>query len=72
MRILTALACGFGLMGLLAQPLPARANDWCGFQQKAHSRVHCGYSSLETCKRALADKKGGDKSVTCMPDPASG
>ena len=72
MRVLTVLAGGLGLMAMLAQPLPARAGDWCGFHQKAHARVNCGYSSLETCKRALADKKTGDKSVTCMPDPASG
>jgi len=63
---------GLALAGLLATP--AGAADWCGFQQKAGSRVQCGFSSLQQCKRALSDKKDkdGDKSVTCLPDPASG
>ncbi len=72
MRILTALILALGLMGMLAWQAPARAGEWCGFHQKAHARVRCGYSTLDTCKRALADKKGADKSVTCMPDPARG
>jgi len=73
MRILTGLLGGLALTGLLAAP--AAAQDWCGFHQKAHSRVHCGYSSLQQCKQALSDKtdkKDADKTVTCLPDPASG
>jgi len=50
----------------------ASAQDWCGFHQKAGSRVKCGFSSLQQCKQALANKKTGDKAVTCMPDPAFG
>jgi hypothetical protein len=72
MRIVTGLAGGLCLAAALAFSAPAGASDWCGFQQKAHSRVRCGYSSLEVCKEKLADKKTGDKTVTCMPDPASG
>jgi hypothetical protein len=73
MRIFTGLAGALSLAATLAfSTAPAGAVDWCGFQQKAHARVHCGYSSLETCKQALADKKTGDKTVTCMPDPTRG
>lgn len=72
MRIFTGLAGGLAIAAMLALTAPASAADWCGFQQKAHSRVHCGYSSLDVCKQALANKKTGDKTVTCMPDPASG
>jgi hypothetical protein len=72
MRILTGLAAGLALAGTLALAAPASASDWCGFHQKIHSRVRCGYSSLEVCKHKLANKKTGDNAVTCMPDPASG
>ena len=57
---------------LVLSAAPASASDWCGFHQKEHSRVRCGYSSLQVCKEKLATKKTGDKTVTCMPDPASG
>jgi hypothetical protein len=73
MRIWTGLLGGLALAGALAQP--AAATDWCGFHQKAHARVRCGYSGLQQCKQALgdkADKKGDGKTVTCLPDPASG
>jgi len=43
----------------------ARANEWCGFVDKEHSRVHCGYSSLAECQQSLLDKKD----AYCMPDP---
>jgi len=69
MRILIGLAAGLGMLALSA---PAHAQDWCGFHQKAHSRVRCGYSSLQQCKQALANKKDGDKTVVCLPDPTSG
>jgi hypothetical protein len=73
MRILTELAGGLAIAGALALAAPsAQAENWCGFQQKAHSRVRCGYSSLQECKQALADKKDGDKGVICVPDSASG
>ena len=78
MRIFLKLAAGLALAGLVALPAaPASASDWCGFRQKAHSRVHCGYSSLQVCKAKLADKKPTDKKtrdkpVICMPDPANG
>ena len=73
MRVVTGFAGALAVAAVLAlSSAPAGAADWCGFKQKAHSRVHCGYSSLQTCKQALADKKTGDKTVTCMPDPARG
>ena len=78
MRIFLKLAAGLALAGFVALPAtPASALDWCGFHQKAHSRVHCGYSSLQVCKAKLSDKKADDKksggkTVICMPDPANG
>lgn len=75
MRTWSGLLGGLAIAGVLALSAPtASAQDWCGFKQKAHSRVHCGFSSLQQCKQALSDKKekDGDKSVTCLPDPASG
>jgi hypothetical protein len=73
MRIGTGLLGGLALAGVLVlSGPPASAADWCGFQQKAGSRVQCGFSSLQQCKQALVDKKNGDKTVTCLPDPAFG
>ena len=43
----------------------ARAEEWCGFIDKEHAPVHCGYSSLAECKQAIGDKKD----AYCMPDP---
>jgi hypothetical protein len=72
MRILTGFVGVLAVAGGLAVAAPANAQDWCGFHQKAHSRVQCGYSSLQQCKQALTDNKDGDKTVVCLPDPASG
>ena len=75
MRVFMGLLGGVALAGVLAfSPMSASAGDWCGFHQKAGSRVQCGFSSLQQCKQALTDKKekDGDKSVTCLPDPAFG
>ncbi len=73
MRIFMGLTTGLAIAGALAMSMgSASAADWCGFHQKAHSRVRCGYSSLQVCKQKLTEKKSGDKTVTCMPDPASG
>lgn len=64
MRVLLGLA----VAGLLAGSiLPAAAENWCGFHQKANARVHCGFSSLAECKQALGAKA---KNVTCVLDPA--
>ena len=60
MRYITALAA------LLAiSSTAANAAEWCGFIDKEHAPVRCGYSSLSECKQALADKTGG----YCMPNP---
>ena len=34
-----------------------RATEWCGFIDKEHAQVHCGYSSVEQCKQAIGNKK---------------
>jgi Protein of unknown function (DUF3551) len=44
---------------------PARAENWCGFIDKDHSQMRCGFSSLHDCKQAVGDKKD----AYCMPDP---
>ena len=43
----------------------ANAAEWCGFIDKENAPVRCGYSSLEKCQKALADKTG----AYCIPDP---
>ncbi len=77
MQIWMGLAGGLAIAGAVALSKPADAQDWCGFHEKAHSQVHCGYSSLQKCKQALTDtkdgnKKAGDKTMICLPDPTSG
>ena len=63
MRLLLGLLVTAAVIG---PALPARANEWCGFLDKDHSRVRCGYSSLAECQQSLLDKKG----AYCMPDPS--
>ena len=54
------------LAGLFALTLSAaNAAEWCGFIDKEHAQVRCGYSSLAQCQQALVDKTG----AYCMPDP---
>ncbi len=43
---------------------PVRAEEWCGFHDKAGSRVRCGYSSLTECEQKLAGKN-----PVCIPSP---
>ena len=62
MRVLFGLA----VAGLVAASVsPVRAEEWCGFVDKAGARVQCGFSSLAECKQALGDPKNG----YCIPDP---
>ena len=82
MRMGTGLAAALAAAGALALAQPAGAQDWCGFRDKAHSQVRCGYSSLQECQQALGEKKetgkkdvdknGGEKAAVCMPDPSNG
>jgi hypothetical protein len=62
MRALLAIAA---VACLAATMSPARADEWCGFIDKAGAPVRCGFSSLTECKQALGDKKD----AYCMPDP---
>ena len=68
MRIVIVLA---GLILVLlgsmaASTVSARAQGWCGVHvhETVSSRVQCGYSNFEECKRKL-----GDKDAICIPDP---
>ena len=79
MRIWTGLF--LAIAPAIALSAPASAQDWCGFLEKEHAQVKCGYSSLQVCQQALgeksSDKKDGDKkgatnTAVCLPDPASG
>jgi len=68
---------GLVLAGLMAGGVGAtRAEQWCGFIHEAKERVRCGYSSLQQCQQALADKtrdkKNAGKGIVCLPDPANG
>jgi hypothetical protein len=59
---------GLAVAGLVAASVSsARAEEWCGFLDKAGARVQCGFSSLAECKQALGDQKNG----YCIPDPTS-
>jgi hypothetical protein len=61
MRFLLGLVTAAALVSSIPS---ARAQDWCGFLDKEHSKVRCGYSSVTECKQAIGDKK-----AVCMPDP---
>ena len=65
MRILPALAAAGWLAVSLA---PAHAGEWCGFLDKTGSRVRCGFSSLDECKKVMDTT--GAKDPVCMPDPS--
>ena len=62
---------GLIVVGLVAGSIvPAQAENWCGFHQKANSPVHCGFSSLAQCKQALGIKNKKTKGATCRLDPS--
>ena len=54
------------LASMAASTGSARAQGWCGVHvhEAVSSRVQCGYSNFEECKRKL-----GDKDAICVPDP---
>jgi hypothetical protein len=72
MRMWTRLLGILAIASAMTLPTAASAQDWCGFHQKAGSRVRCGYTSVQHCKQALTDKKDAGKPVTCLPDPSFG
>lgn len=61
MRLLLCLMTAAALVTAIPS---ASAQDWCGFLDKEHSKVRCGYSSVTECKQSIGDTK-----VICMPDP---
>ncbi len=63
MRVLLGLVLAASFMISIPS---ARAQEWCGFLDKEHSQVRCGYSSLAHCKQSLGDKKD----AICMPSPS--
>jgi hypothetical protein len=65
MRTLIPLTALLALAISTATVTAARADEWCSFIDKAHARVHCGYSSLTGCKQSLSEQKG----AYCMHDP---
>ena len=71
--IAAGLVSALGTMAFAAPSAPASGvaadgaapgPEWCGFQDKAGSRVQCGYSSESDCKRAF----GGPDAI-CIVDP---
>ena len=60
MRHILALAALLALASTAAH-----AAEWCGFIDKEHAPVRCGYSSLSQCEQSL----GGKKDSYCMPNP---
>jgi len=65
MRVFLGLAAA---VLLAASFTSARANEWCGFIDKAHAMVRCGFSSLDECKKTMDAKDAKD--AVCMPDPS--
>ena len=63
MRVLLGLVAAGLLAGSLAS---ANAQEWCGFLDKAHARVRCGFTSVKDCKEALGHKKD----AVCMLSPS--
>jgi hypothetical protein len=63
MRILPGLMVAAILAASISS---ACAEEWCGFQDKAGSRVRCGFSSMAECKQAVGD----GKDAVCMPSPS--
>ena len=62
MRVLLGVA----IAATIAASIPsAHAEEWCGFLDREHSKVRCGYSSLIECKQSI-----GDKNAICIPDPS--
>jgi hypothetical protein len=62
MRVVSGLIV---LVALAAPAAPASADEWCGFHDKNHALVRCGYSSIQQCTEALG------KDAVCIPDPTS-
>ena len=60
------LLLSFVIAGYAATLAPVHAEEWCGFRDRDHSQVRCGYSSLAECKQSLGDKKD----AVCMPSPS--
>lgn len=62
-----AALLAFNAAAAQSNPPPAgAAAHWCGFLDKAGSRVRCGFVSQQDCEKALGDAKD----AVCMPDPA--
>jgi len=49
---------------LLAAPMAAQAQEWCGFHTGSNTTIKCGYSSYAQCHDAV-----GKKDAYCIPDP---
>lgn len=62
MRILLGLATAATVFAAI--PSAHAAGEYCGFVDREHSRVRCGFTNVEQCKQAI-----GDKNAICIPDP---
>jgi Protein of unknown function (DUF3551) len=62
MRILLGIAAAAAIFASI--PSARAAGDYCGFVDREHSRVRCGFTSIEQCKQAI-----GDKDAICIPNP---
>ena len=61
MRILLGLAMAATVFATMPS---AHAGEYCGFLDREHSQVRCGFTSVQQCKQAI-----GDKGAICIPDP---
>ncbi len=62
MRILLGLALAATVYATI--PSAHAAGDYCGFVDREHSQVRCGFTNVQQCKQAI-----GDKNAICIPNP---
>jgi len=63
-RTLAAIALALATLACAASS--AEAVEWCAFNPARASKMVCGYSSLEHCRKAASRRK-----LICTPNPFS-
>lgn len=61
---MAGLAAGNAPASAVAAGSAVQGPAWCGFKDKAGSKVRCGYSSESDCRQAI-----GEPGAICIVDP---